>query len=36
MDPREKEWECVDWVHLSLYRDLWWALVNMGIKVGVP
>jgi hypothetical protein len=28
MDLREKEWESVDWIHLALDRDQWWALAN--------
>jgi hypothetical protein len=27
-----REWEGVDWMHLSQYRDQWWVLVEKVMK----
>jgi len=35
MDPKEIEWECVDWILLAQDRDQWWALVNMVMNLWV-
>jgi hypothetical protein len=29
MDLQEKEYEGMDWIHLTQDRYLWWVLVNM-------
>jgi len=29
MDPKEIEWEGVDWIHPAKDRDQWWAVTNM-------
>jgi hypothetical protein len=36
MNLREIEWKSVDWMHLSLDRDRWQALVNMVMNLQVP
>jgi hypothetical protein len=36
MDLREIGWEGVDWIHLALDRDQWWAVVNMVMNLRVP
>jgi hypothetical protein len=36
MDLREREWEIVDWMHLSQDRDHWWAVVNTVKNPRVP
>jgi hypothetical protein len=35
MDLRKIEFEGVDWIHLALYRDRWWALVNTVMNLWV-
>jgi hypothetical protein len=35
MDLREIGWEGVDWMLVTQYRDLWWALVNTGMNFWV-
>jgi hypothetical protein len=29
MDLMEAEWKDVDWMHLALDRDQWWAVANI-------
>jgi hypothetical protein len=38
MDLRMTGWEGMEWIHLALYRDQWWALVNtvMNLQVLPP
>jgi hypothetical protein len=36
MDLSEIEWEGVDWTHLHLDRDQWWALVNTVMNLRAP
>jgi hypothetical protein len=36
MDLREIGWEVVDWMHLALCRDQWWALMNMVMVLRFP
>jgi hypothetical protein len=36
MDLREREWDGMDWVDLTQYRDQWRALVNMVMNLRVP
>jgi hypothetical protein len=36
IDPKEKGWEGVDWIHLAQDRVLWLALVNTVMKLRVP
>ena len=36
MYPQEVGWGCMDWVDLAQYRDMWWALVNAEMNLGVP
>jgi len=36
MDLREIGWEVVEWIHLDLDRDHWWAHVNMVMSLWVP
>jgi hypothetical protein len=36
MDLRERGWEGVDWIHLDQNRDLWRAVVNTVMNLGVP
>jgi hypothetical protein len=36
MDPREMEWEGVDWMHLAQGRDQWWAVLNAVMNFRVP
>jgi hypothetical protein len=35
MDLREIGWGHVDWIHLTQYRDLWWAVVNAVMNLRV-
>jgi hypothetical protein len=35
MDPRETGWGCVEWIHLTLNRDHWRALVNTVMNLRV-
>jgi hypothetical protein len=36
MDLKEIGWEGVDWMHLALDRDQWWAVVNTVMNLQVP
>jgi len=36
MEPTEVGWEGVDWIHLTLDRDQWRALVNTVMNLRVP
>jgi hypothetical protein len=36
IDLRETGWEGVDWIHLTVNRDQWSALVNTVMKFQVP
>jgi hypothetical protein len=36
IDPRETEWDGMDWIDLAQDRDQWRALVNTMIKLEVP
>jgi hypothetical protein len=36
MDLREREWECMDWMHLAQDRDQLQAVVNMIMYLRVP
>jgi hypothetical protein len=36
MDLRGIRWEGVDWIHLVLDRDQWWALVFTVMNFWVP
>jgi hypothetical protein len=36
MDPREIEWDGMDWIDLAQVRDQWRALVNMAMNLRVP
>jgi hypothetical protein len=34
IDLREIEWEVMDWIHLTRYKDQWWwALLNTEMKL---
>jgi hypothetical protein len=35
LDVGEIGWSGVDWIHPAQDRDLWWALVNMLMKLSV-
>jgi hypothetical protein len=28
MDPKEMEWEDVDWIHLAEVKNKYWAILN--------
>jgi hypothetical protein len=36
MNLREIGWGGMDWIDLAQYRDLWRALVNTIMNLGVP
>lgn len=36
INVRKIGWCDIDWIHLTLNRDLWWPLVNAVMKLGVP
>jgi hypothetical protein len=36
MDPREREWEIVDWMHLAQNRDQWQFLMNTVVNIRIP
>jgi hypothetical protein len=36
MDLREIGWEDVEWIHLTLGRDQWWAVVNTVMNLQFP
>ena len=33
---QEMEWGSMNWIHLSLYNDRWWALVEAVMNLRVP
>jgi hypothetical protein len=32
MDLKNTGWDSMDWIHLALDREWWWALVNFVIR----
>jgi hypothetical protein len=36
MDLTKRRWDAMDWIHLALDRDKWWAVVSAAVKLRVP
>jgi len=34
VDPRNTEWEDMDWIYLAENRDHWWAVMNVVMNSG--